>query len=386
MLSINFVSAEDWPRWRGLKGNGISSESNWVPAAIEKNTNVIWNVNVGNGWSSVSVRGNHLYTMGNVNDQDIVYCLDVETGKEIWRYTYSCDDGNYPGPRSTPVIDGDLVYTISREGHVFCLDAASGKVKWKRQVCVEEGAQPPTWGFAGAACIEGELALFNVGVSGIALNKNTGETVWSSGGGIGGYSTPVIFTFKGKKQIAIFGEVKLFGVDLQTGKVVWSYDWETEYHINASDPVMLGDTMFISSGYGRGCTLLQITDGAPKPVWENKQMNNQFSSSVVLDGYIYGIDGNVGKGFLRCLEWSTGQEKWAQNLGFGALIAASGKLIVLNERGNLYMVKVNTSAYQEIASVEKLLKKTCWTAPVLSNSQLYLRNNSGDLLRLNLSQ
>jgi outer membrane protein assembly factor BamB len=377
------LPAADWPKWRGPDANGISSETDWNPMAIQNGGKALFRVHLGSGWSAVSVQGNRLYSMGNVNNQDIVYCLDAKTGKEIWRFSYSCDAGNYPGPRSTPVLDNDHVYTVSREGHLFCLDGVSGKIIWKHHLAREFKAAAPTWGFAGSAVIEGEMLLVNAGIHGMAFEKSTGKLLWGAGG-TGGYSTPVIFTYQGKRMAALFGEVKLHGVDVITGKVLWSYDWETEWHVNAADPLIIDDRIFISSGYNRGSALLRLEGGTIRTVWTQNEMNTQFSSTIHLGDYLYGIDGNVGSGYLKCLDVRTGRVQWARNTGFGSLISAAGRLIVLNEKGTLTIVQADPAGYREIAAAQGFLKAKCWNAPVLSNGVLYLRNNNGDLLALEI--
>ncbi len=385
LLGLSMLSAEDWPAWRGIHANGISGETAWNAKAIGMDRTERFRVDLGKGWSAVSVRGDRLYTMGNVGNQDIVYCLDAGTGREIWRYSYVCDAGNYPGPRSTPVLDENRLFVISREGHFICLDAGSGQVIWQTHLVTDHHAGVPTWGFAGSAVIEKNTVLVNAGVSGMAFDKTNGRKIWGQGG-IGGYAAPVLFTFQGKRLAALFGEVKLIVVDASMGKVQWSHDWETSYHINAADPVIIGDRIFISSGYRRGCAMLQMTGNGAGVIWENGQMSNQFSSSVCLDGYIYGIDGNVGSGTLKCIDAGDGSVQWEKSTGFGSLMAAAGQLIVLNEKGDLSVVKAEPGGFQLIASASGLLKPQCWTAPVLSNATLYLRNNRGELLALDLKK
>ena len=377
------LTAADWPRWRGPDANGISSETNWNPRSIMDGDKELFRANLGSGWSAVSVRGNLLFSMGNINDQDIVYCLDAKTGEKIWQFSYSCAAGNYPGPRSTPVFDEGRIYSVSREGHLFCLDAASGKVIWKHHLAQEFKASPPTWGIAGSAVIEGDMLLVNAGIHGMAFEKDTGKFLWGAGG-TGGYSTPVLFTHEGERIAVIFGEVRLYGVNAVSGKMLWSYDWETEWHVNAADPLVIGDLIFISSGYKRGSAMLRVAGNTVKPVWVQNEMNTQFSSTIHLDGYLYCIDGNVGGGHLKCLDVRSGQVQWTRNTGFGSLISAAGRLIVLNEKGTLTILEADPSGYREIAAVSDLLKARCWNAPVLSNGVLYLRNNGGELLALDV--
>jgi outer membrane protein assembly factor BamB len=377
------LPAADWPKWRGPDANGISSETDWNPGAILNGGKALFRTQLGSGWSAVSVRGNRLYSMGNVNNQDIVYCLNAKTGQEIWQFSYGCATGNYPGPRSTPVLDEGRVYSVSREGHLFCLNAESGKVIWKHHLAEEFKAVAPTWGFAGSAVIEGDMLIVNAGVHGMAFEKNSGKFLWGTGG-TGGYSTPVLFTHEGKRVAVLFSEVRIYGVDAVSGKVLWSYDWETEWHVNAADPLVIGDLIFISSGYNRGSAMLRVAGNTVQTVWIQDKMSTQFSSPIHLKGYLYCIDGNVGSGHLKCLDVQSGQVQWTRNTGFGSLISAAGRLIVLNEKGTLTILEADPSGYREIAVAQDLLKAKCWNAPVLSDGVLYLRNNSGELLALNV--
>ena len=379
------AGAADWPAWRGPDGTGVSKETAWDATALDAGPKVLWKLNVGPGYSTVSVTGDQLFTMGNRNNEDTVFCLAAANGRVQWKYTYACPTGSsYPGPRATPVCDDGKLYTVSREGHVFCLSAADGTVKWQKQLTGELQAKNLTWGFASSVRISGKMALINANSAGVALNKDTGELVWTSVPGIGNYSVPVVHKIGGRPTVLLFAQKAFVGVDLSTGKELWSWPWEVSYDINAADPVPTGDRVFISSGYNKGSALLDVSGAKPQVVWQNTSLRNQFSSSVLLEGYLYGIDGNVGKGDLVCLDLATGKEQWRQNLGFGSLIAAGGKLIVLNEAGDLFVVQAKPDGFAQLSAAKSVLGRTCWTAPVLSNGRLYLRNDKGDLVCLNL--
>ena len=261
LVSVGVGRAEekqDWPQFRGPTRDGISKETKWNPKALEGGAKVLWKANVGEGWSSVSVSGDKVFTMGWKDDQDTVYALNVKDGKEAWKYSYPCQKCDYAGPRATPVTDGKVVYSLSHAGDLFCLSAQDGKVIWKKNVVSELGASVPRWNLAGSPVIQGELLLVNAGESGMALNRKTGEKVWSSGAGPGGYSAPVVFKHEGKDCVAVFGAKAVYGVELATGRRLWSSAWETRYDVNAADPIFLDGKLFISSGYDRGCALLDI--------------------------------------------------------------------------------------------------------------------------------
>lgn len=385
------IISADWPRWRGPDHNGIASETGWNPKALNSEPKKAWEINVGDGWSAVVTLGKRLYTMGNIDDNDIVYCLNVDTGKEIWRYSYKCNAADYPGPRATPVLDNGNIFTISRDGQVHCLEAAKGTLKWRKNIAREFGADSPTWGFACSPRIEEDVLLINACTHGIALNKMNGNKIWASQPGTGGYAVPVVYLLNNKKNVVIFGMRHAYGVDFNTGKLLWSYPWETEYDINAADPIVIGSQVFLSSGYNAGCVLLDISTGVPVVVWRNKNMSSHFGSSVYLNGFIFGPDGNVGRrsSSLNCLDARTGQLLWSEKLGFNSIIAAAGKLISINERGDLFIVEATKEGYQELSMAHVLTVPrgtVCWTAPVLSNGRIYCRNSVGDLVSIDVSK
>ena len=388
MLFVMTSAAADWPNWRGPNHDGISTEKDWNPEALKKDVKKIRNVNVGDGYSMVAVKDGKVYTMGNKDEKDSVYCLDEATGKELWKYSYPCGKGSYPGPRSTPTVDGDMVYAVSREGDVFCLKASDGSVVWKKNVIKDYGAENIGWGIACSPRVYGNGLIINAGINGIMLNKKNGEKVWASEAGKGGYSTAVVYQKGDKHCAAIFGQKAMYGVDLKSGKQLWSFPWETSYDVNAADPIVVGDLVFLSSGYGRGCAVIDISGTEAKEVWQNKEMCNQFSSSVYIDGYIYGISGNAGKGDLKCLDMKTGKVKWSHDSGFGALMAADGKLIILNEKGELSIAEATPTAYKELSQAKVLDPKgaKCWNMPVLSNGKIYCRDSKGELVSIDVSK
>jgi outer membrane protein assembly factor BamB len=368
LLLTGIATADDWPHWRGPDRTGISKETGWSPKAPA----VLWRAKIGVGFSSFSVADGLLYTMGNVNDKDIVYCFDAETGKENWKYSYPC--ARMPklyegGPNATPTVDGEKVYTLSKAGYIACLGAADGQLLWSKKV----KAAMPKWGFSGSALIAGDTVIFNVGPNGLALNKMTGEPVWASGNGAAGYATPVPFVCGDTPALAMFSKASLLAVATRTGKVLWELPWVTRYDVNAADPVVSGDTIFISSGYDHGCAMVKFTGAGAFKVWENKNMRNHFNSTVLWEGYLYGFDEKT----LKCLDPKTGDVKWAQkDLGKGSLILADGKLIVLSEKGKLVIAPPSPDGFTPVSELQVFSPPTrtkCWTAPVLANGRIYAR-------------
>jgi len=374
----------DWPNWRGPDRNGISRETNWKARWPEEGPKVLWKASVGTGFSSIAVSDGRAFTMGNTDDVDTVWCLDARTGKRLWKHSYSCSKAprNYEGgPSSTPTVDGGRVYTLSKDGHLFCFEAPTGKIVWQKNVRKDFAAKKPTWGFASSALIIDDVLYLNVGSSGLALKKATGKAVWQSGKGPAGYATPVPFNHKGKRHLAIFGQNALIVVEAATGRQLCRSPWKTSYDINAADPIIWDGKAFISSGYNKGCSLVEIAP-EPRTIWQNRSMRNHFNSCVLLDGYVYGFDESQ----LRCLDAKTGQQKWTQKgLGKGSLMAAQGRLIILSARGELVTADANSESFKQISRA-KVLSGKCWTVPVLAGGRIYCRNAAGNVVCLDVKE
>lgn len=380
------TGSKAWHRFRGPNFNGISSETDWSAAWKESGPKVAWRAQLGEGYSTVSIVGDRLFTVGNRANQDTVWCLKTADGKEIWHHTFPCGKVQYPGPRATPTVDGSRVYTLSQEGRAFCLNAADGAVVWDKDLKKELGVASPKWGFAGSALILGDMVLYNVGDAGTALNKTTGAKIWTSGRGPSGYASPVPFKIGTMTAVAIFSAKELVVVEASSGRKLWSYPWVTSFDVNAADPIPSGNTIFISSGYNRGCALLKFDAQSVEKVYESKSMSNHFSTCVLLNGTLYGFSGNMGtRGGLVAMDYRTGAVKGTYNeIGLGSVIAAGGKLILMGERGELAIAEPSAGGVRILAKA-KIMGGTCWTSPVLWEGRLYVRNHEGELLCLDLS-
>ena len=383
----SFANAVDWPQWRGVNRDGISTEE-ILPASWGKDgPKQLWKKRVGTGVSSVAVRGGRLYTMGNNGGMDVVFCLDAATGAEIWKHAYpqALDPRQFEGgPAGTPTIDGDKVYTLSHEGDLFCLAAANGNVLWSKNLQKDFGGSRERWGYAGSPLVDGNLVIVDSGGAGastVALDKTTGALKWKAGDDGSGYSSPVAFNLAGTRCVAVFKGDALVGLNASNGQELWRYRWKTSYDVNAPTPLVFGDKIFITSGYGTGCALLQVSPGKATEIWRNKNMRSQLASPVLVRGYIYGIDGNVGGGELRCLDLGNGEVKWKQDIGGGALIAAGGHLLALNERGELIVADASPTGYRELARAQ-VLGGHCWIAPAVADGKIYCKNNQGSLVCL----
>jgi outer membrane protein assembly factor BamB len=381
ILAEDSKNSTDWYQWRGPNRTGISTESNWTSTFPSEGPKQLWKVSLGQGFSTVSVSKGKLYTMGNINKRDFVYCFNANTGEPIWKYSYSCkaEGGGHPGPGSTPTVDGNYVYTLSREGDFFCFDANTGNVLWYKDVKKEYGAKPPTWQFTSSPLIYDDMVIIDVGIS-VALNKNTGKLVWKTQDYEGGYSSPYKFTVGKSPRIAVFNGYGLVILDPKTGVELGKYKFGPDNKVNVAIPIIYDNKAFISSSYGIGCALVDVSTNNLSMIYENKNMKNHMNSSVLSNGYIYGFDESE----LKCLDFQTGEVKWSQKgLGKSSLMVADGKMIILTEKGDLVIAEVTPNAYKEISRA-KVLSGLCWTVPVLSGGKIYCRNHEGNLVCLDV--
>lgn len=385
------AAAADWPQWRGPDYNGISKETDWDATFPEGGPKVLWEKSIGTGFASISVSDGKAYTMGNIDDNDILYCFDAATGSEIWKKSYPCpllNKNHEGGPCATPTIDGDAIYTFNKNGDAIRFNLANGDIVWHKNLNKEFDFKFPRWHFSGSPLIVEDLVILNAGTSGVALKKDDGSIAWKSDTGVCGYATGVPLTLDGQNCIVMMVSKEAVALNPATGEVLWSFPWETNYDINAAEPLISGDKIFISSGYNRGCALLKIDENKVTELWQNKNMCNQINSSVLWEGFIYGFSGQVGgrgKGELKCMEFESGNVKWSQEgMGTGSLMLANGKLIILSEDGKLVIAEASPEEFKEISSA-RILTGKCWTVPVLANGAIYARNADGRLVCVDVS-
>lgn len=379
--------SHDWPQYRGPNRNGISAETGWSWQWGTNGPAVLWRAAIGNGFASFAVAGGRVYTLGNTEDIDTVFCFEAGTGQVLWRHSYPCSAQplSYEGgPGSTPAVDGQRVFTFSKSGDLFCLDAKTGKVVWQRKFELwpyREGDWRNTWRYAGSPLVMGPHLFLSLGQAGMALNQTNGETVWESAAGHPGYSSPVPFPTPTGPALAFFSGHAVNGVEALTGRPLWQIPWQTLWDLNAADPIISEGKIFISSGNGVGGALFNLTAAPPRELWRNKNLKNLMNSSVLWKGLLFGFNDTD----LACVAWDTGEEKWrTRDLRKGSAILAGGKLLLLSETGKLVVAEPTAEAYQPLAEA-KVLSGRCWTTPVLSNRRLYVRNAAGEVVCLNLN-
>ena len=404
LLSALNAQGMDWPCWRGPNSDGKSHVK-----GIRKDWSVglkkVWEYNElqtknskFDTWSAVSVKDGKVVVPGRREDKDEVFCFDADTGRLFWKKQYAAPGDSLwgGGPRATPYIDGDKVYTFGRMGHLSCWDLKDGKLKWIRNVH-DKGGLTPLYGHSSSPLVYKKLVIVQGGggAQTIAFNKKNGAVVWKSNiTGVAGYASPILARLNGRDQILVFNGAggegrdgntpgRIAGLDPRTGKKIWESPWWCKLDIFATTPAVDGDTVFITSGYGGGgCKLVRVAGTKATKVWEHwkdKIIASLHSDPIILDGYIYCYSGmSTGKGELQCVELKTGKLMWSagEQVGCGTMVLVDRHLLCLSNRGDLFLVGPNPKAFKKVTEFRGAIPDTrdyAWTVPVVANGKLYLR-------------
>ena len=374
---VQAAETATWPDYRGPARDGVSKEkilTNWPNGKLPE----LWRKPVGGGWASFVIAGKLVYTIEQRRRQEVVAAYDAASGREVWTHKYDADfqeSMGGPGPRATPTWHAGKIYSMGATGELFVLDALTGKVIWHKNILDDNGAENITWAMSASPLIVDDTVVVQPGGpsnrSIVAYNKNTGARVWGSLNDRTSYASPMLMTLAGKRQIVTITAVRAVGLDASTGKLLWEYPWTTEYDINSAQPIQVGpDRVVISSGYGHGAVLLEISAAGAKRIWENKKLKNKFNSSVFLDGYIYGFDESI----FTCIDAKTGEPAWkAGRYGFGQVLLANGHLVITGEQGEVVLLKADPTAHREIAKFQALEGRT-WNVPAIADGRLFVRN------------
>jgi outer membrane protein assembly factor BamB len=411
---------EDWPYFMGPRHDGISRETKLAAKFPAEGPPLVWEMAKGTGYASPGIAGEYLVFLHRRGGQEVVECLHPENGERYWQHTYSTsfEDryGYNNGPRSSPVLDGERVYTMGAEGVMHCLELATGKVIWRRQLRDEYKVPQDFFGVASTPLVEGELLIVNIGAPGgpcvVGLEKATGKMRWAAGKEWGpSYASPVPAVVHGKRRIFVFagGESQpptggLLMIDPATGGVDFTFPWRSKSYesVNASCPVVMGDKVFISASYRTGGAMLQITpEMKHKVLWTTPEFGLHFNTPIHKDGYLYGFDGrNEPDASLACVEVNTGKVKWRTSLEWretfqaggqmreqmmstyrGNLLAVDGRYLVLGELGHLLWMDLTPEGFREGSRAWLFAARETWSLPVLSRGLLYVVQHSKDVLR-----
>ena len=391
------LSGADWPQWRGPHRNGISEETGLLKEWPKEGPKLRWQIKEsGSGYSTPSIVGQRLYVLGNEGlDKEFVQALAVKDGSRVWQ-TPLGKVGNpnqqpkFPAARSTPTVDGELLYAFGSDGDLACLETSTGKLRWKKNVRADFGGKPGVWAYSESPLIDGDMLICTPGGSEatlVALNKKTGEVLWKAavpGGDEAAYSSAIIVETGGVKQYVQMLPKGLVGVAAKTGKFLWRYDKiVSRYGANIPTPVAREGQIFCA-GAGTGGALIKLKVNGeavePEQVYFSPKLPTAIGGAVLLGDYLYGTS---GAGML-CVEFNTGNIKWEERaLGPASLCFADGRLYLHAESGEVALVEPTPDGYREkghfappaqpqrIEAMEK-----AWAYPVVANGLLYIRDHN----------
>ena len=380
------IIAADWPAWRGPKGDGITSER--LPDTLPvEGLKRVWRTQVGVGFTAVTVSGGRLYTMGNRDKSDTatLFCLDAATGKPVW--TRDWDSPLTPtmyegGPNATPVLEGDSLYVVVKPARVLRLKADDGKTVWDVNLAESHKTDLSPWGIAGAPRLTADGVILNYGSHGTLLDRETGKVRWTTGGKGSSFNVPAVAPIGGEPGVLVLATNAVVGVRMKDGGEEFRHPFGEGYFCHASDPIVRGNEVFVSSA-DHGGQLLRFGKGQVELLWKTREFGNFMSTPVVLDGHLYGINAcgvKATETTLCCVDWKSGKVLWSEKgFGWGSLIASEeGKLLLLSDKGELTLAAVSPKGFRMLGRFQAMGGK-CWTPPVLSNGRIYLRNAAGEL-------
>ena len=381
------LSAADWPQYLGPTRDGHSAEVGLNWAWPKDGPPVAWKVDVGSGWAGPVVAGDRLILFHRVGDEEVVACLDPATGKEKWKATYRTryrDDFMFDdGPRATPLVAGDRVFTLGPNGDLHGWELATGKKLWHRNLLADYGAPKGYFGVACSPVLAGGKLLVNVGAKGagiVAFDPATGKEVWKATDDPASYSSPTVAEDGGKTIAVFLTRSGLVAVEPDGGKVRFTFPWRPriDASVNAATPLVWKDEIFLTVSYNTGAVLLRAKGGELEEVWSNdRSLSCHYNTPVRVGEYLYGVHGRQeGVAGLRCVEWKTGAVKWSvPRFGVASLTAVDGGLLALTEAGELIRFDASPDSFKERARA-KVLDTPTRAAPALADGRLFAREGS----------
>jgi outer membrane protein assembly factor BamB len=395
------AQADDWPQWRGPERNGVWNETGILESFPSSGLKITWHAPAGRGWSSPVVSQGRVYVtdvqVERAAAQERVLCFDEATGKRRWVHKYSVDYPDWAfepsagGPRATPIVRGGRLFTLGAMGHLFCLDAAKGDVVWQRSLAKDYGVKEFT-GITASPLIEGDLLLLNIcgkpAACVVAFNKNSGKEVWRALDDSFTYSSPIVVTAGGKRQMIVWSQEAVTSLEPNTGAILWREPVRTPGDMAVATPVFSGQRLFVAG------LMFQFDAGKSRPsvLWPEVRVATQRilsnTSTALLQGdYLY--SGRTS-GELVCLEAESGKEVWRTNtvteLKNGAsihLTRCRDAVFLFTDRGDLIYARVTPLGYREISRAHLLEptspygeRKCAWSPPAYANNHVFARNDA----------
>jgi putative pyrroloquinoline-quinone binding quinoprotein len=405
----------EWKSFLGPTHNAISTETKLAKEFPASGPPLVWELKTGTGYGSPAIGGGRLVYLHRVGDKERVECLEPGTGELYWKIEYGTDFsdryGYNNGPRASPVIDEDRVYTIGAKGELHCRMLITGELIWKRDIAREFKVPQGFFGIAGTPLVDGDLLILNVGAPGgptvAAFDKRTGRMAWGAGKEWGSsYASPIPATVHGKRRVFVFagGESRpptggLMVLDSETGQIDFTFGWRSRSYesVNASSPVIIGSQVLLTAAYKTGAVLLEIpASGRREVVWLNSTFDLHFSTAIHHDGYLYGFPGrNEQDAALACVDLKTGKEQWRTVLEWpetierggetrevtestyrGSLLWVDGRFLAIGEHGHLLWLDLNPEGFRVLSRAALFNARETWALPVLSRGLLYVSQNT----------
>jgi outer membrane protein assembly factor BamB len=381
---VSSRAMDDWPQWRGPKRDGVSVERGLLKSWPQAGPPLAWKAQgAGEGYSSFAAANGRLYTLGARGASEFVMAFDAASGKKLWEVEHGRRFGNDrgDGPRGTPTVDGAQIYAYGASGDLSAMDAATGKTIWKVNVLSKFGGSNINWGLSESPLVLSDRVLVNAGgpnASIVALKKTDGSVIWKTQSDEAGYSSGVVQEVGGTRQAIFFTANRALGVKVDDGSLLWSYEKVANRTANIATPIVRGNRVFVSSDYGTGAALLELTPGGStgvtmREVYFTREMRNHHASSVLIGDHLYGFSGPI----LTSLHFDTGRMAWQdRSVGKGSVVFADERLYLFSEGGVVGLAEANPAGYREHGrfSIQRTSSLPTWSHPIVANGRLYLRD------------
>jgi len=375
-------AAADWPQWRGPNRDGKSPETGLLKQWPEGGPKLAWKTTgLGDGFSSVSVAGGRVFTMGQSGGRQFILAFDAATGRKLWETPNGSpyQERRGDGPRGVPTVEDNRLWAMTADGTLSCLDPVTGRKIWSANLVSDYGGRIPHWGYSESPLIEGDMLIVNAGGPGtsvLALNKNTGKLIWKSQSDPAAYSSAIAATVGGVRQIFTFTAKGAMGLNAKNGELLWRYDNVANRTANIATPIIHQDHVFYSSAYGTGAALLKLNASGgsveAKEVYFTSEMMNHYSTSVLLGEYLYGYSNAI----LTAMKFMTGEVAWKdRSVGKGSVIWADGLLYAIGEDGMVGLIEPSPLGYKERSrfTFPKSERKT-WAPLAIADGRLFIRD------------
>lgn len=397
LASLSLGRATDWPQFLGPTRNAIAAGADLAETWPKDGPPVAWQHKLGSGWAGPVIAGGKVIVFHRVGGQEVVECLEAATGKELWKqaFTTSYVDnfGFDNGPRGTPCVADGRVFMFGANGNLHALDFATGRPLWSVDAQKDFGADKGFFGFACSPLVEGRSLLVNIGGKDgaglVAFDSATGKVLWKANDEEASYSSPITATINGQRHALFFTRHHLVSVDPASGTARFRFPWGPKMHasVSAAVPVVSGDTVFISAGYGAGAAALRVKAGGVEKIWAGEeQLTAQYVTPVLRDGFLYGFEGRVDTGprpELRCVELATGKVRWSTTrVPHGGIILAGRDLLITGDTGELVRVNADPKEFVETGRAQ-ILGREGRAQPALADGRLFARDKT-KLVAVNL--